>query len=207
MDAIVVNGAVWMVVGVYIEAGLSIVGLGVQPPTPSLGVLLNNGLRFVTQSPTYVVGPGAAPSAARGRLQPAVRRAQRGGEPAMTSANQLDDGVAGAGDGQGRAAARSRGLRTEFRLKSGGVKAVNDVSFDIYPGDVLGIVGESGSGKSVTARSIMRMLRPPGEIVAGSRPLRRRGPARAARTRDAATCAAARSRWSSRTRRPRSTPS
>ena len=56
-DAIVVNGAVWMVAGVYIEAGLSIVGLGVQPPTPSLGVLLNNGLRFVTQSPTYVLGP------------------------------------------------------------------------------------------------------------------------------------------------------
>ncbi|GAB3969798.1 ABC transporter permease [Actinoallomurus acanthiterrae] len=57
MDAIVVNGAVWMVVGVYIEAGLSIVGLGVQPPTPSLGVLLNNGLRFITQSSTYIVGP------------------------------------------------------------------------------------------------------------------------------------------------------
>lgn len=57
MDSIVVNGAIWMVAGVYIEAGLSIVGLGVQPPTPSLGVLLNNGLRFVTQSPTYVVGP------------------------------------------------------------------------------------------------------------------------------------------------------
>ncbi|MDH6626219.1 peptide/nickel transport system permease protein [Streptomyces sp. LBL] len=57
MDAIVVNGAVWMVIGVYIEAGLSIVGLGVQPPTPSLGVLLNNGLRFVSQSPTYIMGP------------------------------------------------------------------------------------------------------------------------------------------------------
>lgn len=57
MDACVVNAAVWMVVGVYIEAGLSIVGLGIQPPTPSLGVLLNNGLRFVTQSPTYVIGP------------------------------------------------------------------------------------------------------------------------------------------------------
>ncbi|MFD3588252.1 ABC transporter permease [Streptomyces sp. NPDC058683] len=59
MDAIVVNGAVWMVIGVYIEAGLSIVGLGVQPPTPSLGVLLNNGLRFVVQSPTYIIGPAA----------------------------------------------------------------------------------------------------------------------------------------------------
>ncbi|MEU7853246.1 ABC transporter ATP-binding protein [Nonomuraea sp. NPDC049141] len=63
---------------------------------------------------------------------------------------------------------RVEGLRTEFRSKKGGIKAVNDVSFDIYPGDVLGIVGESGSGKSVTARSIMRMLRPPGEVVAGS---------------------------------------
>ncbi|MEV6703004.1 ABC transporter permease [Streptomyces sp. NPDC051453] len=57
LDACIVNAAVWMVVGVYIEAGLSIVGLGIQPPTPSLGVLLNNGLRFVTQSPTYVIGP------------------------------------------------------------------------------------------------------------------------------------------------------
>ncbi|MEU5030584.1 ABC transporter permease [Streptomyces milbemycinicus] len=57
MDSIVVNGSVWMVIGIYIEAGLSIVGLGVQPPTPSIGVLLNNGLRFVTQSPTYIIGP------------------------------------------------------------------------------------------------------------------------------------------------------
>ena len=43
MDAIVVNGAVWMVIGVYIEAGLSIVGLGVQPPTPSLTPWLRAG--------------------------------------------------------------------------------------------------------------------------------------------------------------------
>ncbi|MFB6671869.1 ABC transporter permease [Streptomyces sp. NPDC056390] len=57
MDAVIVNAAVWMVVGVYIEAGLSIVGLGIQPPTPSLGVLLNNGMRFMTQSPSYVIGP------------------------------------------------------------------------------------------------------------------------------------------------------
>ncbi|MEU0841615.1 ABC transporter ATP-binding protein [Streptomyces sp. NPDC005962] len=63
---------------------------------------------------------------------------------------------------------RVEGLKTEFKLKNGSVKAVNDVSFDIHPGDILGIVGESGSGKSVTARSLMRMLRPPGEVVAGS---------------------------------------
>jgi peptide/nickel transport system permease protein len=57
LDPIIVHGAVWMVVGIYIEAGLSIVGLGVQPPTPSLGVLLNNGLQYAAKDPTYVIGP------------------------------------------------------------------------------------------------------------------------------------------------------
>jgi peptide/nickel transport system ATP-binding protein len=59
-------------------------------------------------------------------------------------------------------------LRTEFALPGRRVSAVNDVSFDIRPGDVLGIVGESGSGKSVTARSILRMVRHPGRVVGGS---------------------------------------
>ncbi|MGW0579230.1 dipeptide ABC transporter ATP-binding protein [Streptomyces sp. NPDC002920] len=71
-------------------------------------------------------------------------------------------------EGRGAPLLRVEGLGTEFRLRSGAVRAVTDVSFDIHAGDVLGIVGESGSGKSVTARSIMRMLRAPGEIVAGS---------------------------------------
>ncbi|MFG1965349.1 dipeptide ABC transporter ATP-binding protein [Nonomuraea sp. NPDC049028] len=84
----------------------------------------------------------------------------------MTSPNTTESPLPATG--KGMPLLRVEGLRTEFRLKKGGVKAVNDVSFDIYPGDVLGIVGESGSGKSVTARSIMRMLRPPGEVVAGS---------------------------------------
>ena len=61
-----------------------------------------------------------------------------------------------------------KNLKTFFFTEAGTVKAVNDVSFDIYKGEVLGIVGESGSGKSVTSLSINRLIpNPPGEIVSG----------------------------------------
>jgi|TARA_Y100000814_G_scaffold114642_1_gene81524 oligopeptide/dipeptide ABC transporter ATP-binding protein len=59
-------------------------------------------------------------------------------------------------------------LKTHFYTEAGTVKAVEDVSFDILKGEVLGIVGESGSGKSVTSLSINRLIpNPPGEIVSG----------------------------------------
>ena len=59
------------------------------------------------------------------------------------------------------------GLKTHFFLDEGIVRAVDDVSFKVPRGKVLGVVGESGCGKSVLARSIMRLVRPPGRTVAG----------------------------------------
>jgi len=61
-----------------------------------------------------------------------------------------------------------RGLRTHFFTKAGVVKAVDDVSFGVDRGRVLGLVGESGSGKSMTGYSIMGLIDPPGRIVSGS---------------------------------------
>jgi peptide/nickel transport system ATP-binding protein len=60
------------------------------------------------------------------------------------------------------------GLGTQFQTRHGAFKAIDDVSFSVGRGEVLGIVGESGSGKSVTAYSIMRLIESPGRVVSGS---------------------------------------
>jgi oligopeptide/dipeptide ABC transporter ATP-binding protein len=59
-------------------------------------------------------------------------------------------------------------LKTYFFTRSGVVKAVDDISFTMKPGETLGVVGESGCGKSVTALSVIRLVaNPPGKIVGG----------------------------------------
>jgi oligopeptide/dipeptide ABC transporter ATP-binding protein len=73
-----------------------------------------------------------------------------------------------------------RDLKTYFAQDEGLVKAVDGVSFDLYPGGTLGIVGESGCGKSVTARSILGIVDRPGRIVGGEIRFRRQGAAGAA---------------------------
>ncbi len=60
-----------------------------------------------------------------------------------------------------------KNLRTYFYTKDGVVPAVDDVSFSLRRGEILGVVGESGSGKSVTASSVMRLVPHPGETVSG----------------------------------------
>lgn len=57
LDPIFVQVALSMIAGIFIEAALSIVGLGIQPPTPSLGTLLNVGIRYAYVQPMYTAGP------------------------------------------------------------------------------------------------------------------------------------------------------
>jgi peptide/nickel transport system ATP-binding protein len=61
-----------------------------------------------------------------------------------------------------------RNLRVEFPLRRGTLLAVNDISFDIAPGEVLGVVGESGAGKSMTGAAVIGLLEPPGRIAGGT---------------------------------------
>ena len=64
------------------------------------------------------------------------------------------------------------GLSTSFFSQDGTVKAIQDASFSLHPGEILGIVGESGSGKTMTALSIMGLVPYPGRVVSGSIRLR-----------------------------------
>jgi peptide/nickel transport system ATP-binding protein len=65
-----------------------------------------------------------------------------------------------------------RNLRVEFPTRHGTLVAVDDVSFDIAPGEVLGVVGESGAGKSLTASAVIGLIEPPGRIAGGEIALR-----------------------------------
>src|SRR6478609_4189021 len=60
-----------------------------------------------------------------------------------------------------------RHLRVEFPTRRGTLLALDDISFSIAPGEILGVVGESGAGKSLTGAAIIGLLDPPGRIAAG----------------------------------------
>src|SRR6185312_14818799 len=84
--------------------------------------------------------------AGRARRQPARRRPARPARPAPCEAHVTAPLLA------------VRDIKTHFFTVDGITRAVDGVTFDVFPGETLGIVGESGCGKSVTALSVMRLL-------------------------------------------------
>src|SRR5579863_6081520 len=86
-----------------------------------------------------------------------------GGEPARRLAARRAQSQAEMTD----ALLSVRDLRVEFATRKGPLVALDGVSFDISPGEVLGVVGESGAGKSLTGLAIIGLLDPPGRIAGG----------------------------------------
>ncbi len=60
-----------------------------------------------------------------------------------------------------------KNLMVEFPSRRGNLRALDDISFDIAPGEILGVVGESGAGKSLTGAAIIGLLEPPGRVAGG----------------------------------------
>ena len=60
-----------------------------------------------------------------------------------------------------------KNLIVEFPGRRGTLRALDDISFEIAPGEILGVVGESGAGKSLTGAAIIGLLEPPGRIGGG----------------------------------------
>ncbi len=68
---------------------------------------------------------------------------------------------------QGEPLMRIRDLHVEYATRRGPLSAVDNLSLDIYRGEILGLVGESGCGKSTLGKALMRMIQPPGQITRG----------------------------------------
>jgi peptide/nickel transport system ATP-binding protein len=62
---------------------------------------------------------------------------------------------------------RSQKPGVEFPGRRGTLRALDDISFSIAPGEILGVVGESGAGKSLTGAAIIGLLEPPGRVASG----------------------------------------
>ena len=152
-------------------SGLSFVGLGVQPPAADWGQLLASGIRSLYENPIEALGPSLAilltglsaglvgdGLAAYGETrQTRPTGPRRAAAPSPTPAAPADLHLVDGTERGERPVVSARDLRVRAGHDDDAPLLVRGVSFDIAPGEVLGLVGESGSGKSLTAMSIAQL--------------------------------------------------
>jgi ABC-type dipeptide/oligopeptide/nickel transport system ATPase component/ABC-type dipeptide/oligopeptide/nickel transport system permease subunit len=180
---IIIQTAMVCGVAISIQSGLEFLGLG-DPTTATWGVMLSEGFKNVYLTPTLLLWPGLAIGLAIGALVllgNAVRDALEDAETIKPVKKSVEAVALARASKENRKTPAAVLAGTEhhlLRVANLGVgypqadgsikKVVDDVSFHVDRGEVLGIVGESGSGKSQTAFSILGLLPDNARIVAGS---------------------------------------
>jgi peptide/nickel transport system permease protein len=181
-EPLVVNATIGAGGALLAFAGLSFLGLGVQPPAYDWGQLLNNGLSGIYVHPAAALAPGIAvviaglafnlfgEAIAKGLGLSATtvvrwwelpaRRGQRQPRRAQAVAEPRPQPVA---DG---AVLVVDGLEVSVPGPAGMITPVRDVSFTLRKGEAVGVVGESGSGKTLTALGVARLIEEPGLVRA-----------------------------------------
>jgi peptide/nickel transport system permease protein len=158
---------------IVVESGLSFLGLGVVPPTPSWGLMIRGARTTMEQAPTLLLWPCLALTLtilAMNLLCDAVRDSvdKRGGAR-LPKLRAIDRVLPGLFPSRETAPLLDvRGLTVEIATPTGTIRPVEDVTFEVHPGRTLAIVGESGSGKSITATAVMGLLPPVARVAAGS---------------------------------------
>lgn len=166
---------------IALEAAMSFIGLGISPPTASWGNIVADGQNVllsgvwwpITFGGLAIVGTVLLFTAISEQLGGAARLGRRlrawrwdagATAPAQAPAQEPAQGPAWTAPGDSTLSVQ--GLSIRFPQRYGSVEVVSDVSFDVAPGEILGVVGESGCGKSLVGLAVMGLL-PPGAVVSG----------------------------------------
>lgn len=175
---IIVQTALWAALALIVQTGLAFLGLGVTPPAPSWGGMVADAAQLVDQDRWLLIPSGgiiALTALAFGFIGDAVRDAAVEGWSGSRDRSQPSRrrGLAERRPAEplqptcGTAALAVRSLSVAFSTGEQQETVVDDISFDLQRGEILGILGESGSGKSVTALSLLG-LTPSGGDVTGA---------------------------------------
>ena len=176
---VIVQASLLAAVALGVQSGLAFLGLLVEAPAPSWGGMVADGTTVLLLHPWLIVPPGVAIAVtmlALSLLGDAVRDAAVetwSGSAATRQAPARQAAAARAATAETAPPAEAglltvRHLSVSFPARDRSVRVVEDVSFDVAPGQIVGIVGESGCGKSVTTAALMGLLPGAGRIDGGS---------------------------------------
>ncbi len=174
--AIIVQATLLSAAALLVQSGLSFLNLLVAAPAPSWGGMIADGMGVILFQPWLIWPPGLAiffTILVLGLLGDAVRDAtvENWSPPARRRTSPRPAAPVRPSEARRGETAPAllsvEGLTVAFRSGERMITVVEDVSLDVRPGETMGVVGETGCGKTVTALSILGMLRDGAEITAG----------------------------------------